>query len=172
VRSKLPEQAGGFSTGSEVPGFSPTNPFCRHAPGITTRFTAAGSYTVPRIDVLVSSTFQSTPGEPLSANYNVTSAIAQPTLGRPLAAAGGSVVVNLLAPGEMNFDRVNQLDFRVGKILRFGRQRANIALDLYNALNFDTVLGYNQSFVPGGNWLVPTSVLTARTAKITVQYDF
>jgi hypothetical protein len=28
------------------------------------------------------------------------------------------------------------------------------------------------TFVPGGNWLVPTSVLTARTAKITVQYDF
>ena len=36
----------------------------------------------------------------------------------------------------------------------------------------DTVLAYNQNFVPGGNWLVPTSVLTARTAKITVQYDF
>jgi hypothetical protein len=34
------------------------------------------------------------------------------------------------------------------------------------------VLTYNQTFVPGGNWLVPTSVLTARTAKVTVQYDF
>jgi hypothetical protein len=172
VRAKLPEQSGGFSTGSEVPGYSPTNPYCRYAPGVTTRLTAAGSYTVPKLDVLVSTTFQSTPGEPLSANWNVTSAIAQSTLGRPLAAAGGSVVVNLLAPGEMNFDRVNQLDFRVGKILRFGSHRANVALDLFNALNADTVLGYNQTFVPGGNWLVPTSVLTARTAKITVQYDF
>ena len=72
----------------------------------------------------------------------------------------------------MTFPRVNQLDLRVGKILRFGGPRANISLDLFNALNADTVLNYNQNFTPGGAWLVPTSVLTARTAKITVQYDF
>jgi hypothetical protein len=172
VRAQLPEQAGGFSTGSEVPAFSPTNPHCRFAPGVTTRFTAAGSYTIPRLDVLVSSTFQSSPGEPLAANWNVTSAIAQPSLGRPLAAAGGSVVVNLLEPGAMTYDRVNQLDFRVGKIFRVGSHRANLAVDIFNATNADTVLGYNQNFVPGGAWLVPTAVLTARTAKITVQYDF
>ena len=40
----------------------------------------------------------------------------------------------------MRSDRVNILDFRVGKVLRFGGQRALIALDLYNALNLDTVL--------------------------------
>jgi hypothetical protein len=34
------------------------------------------------------------------------------------------------------------------------------------------VLTYNQAFIPGGAWLVPTSVLTARTAKFTLQYDF
>jgi hypothetical protein len=61
---------------------------------------------------------------------------------------------------------------RIGKILRFNGQRANISLDLFNALNADTVLNYNQAFTPGGAWLVPTTVLTARTAKITVQYDF
>ena len=47
-----------------------------------------------------------------------------------------------------------------------------MSLDLFNALNADTVLTYNQNFTPGDAWLVPTSVLTARTAKITVQYDF
>ena len=72
----------------------------------------------------------------------------------------------------MTFPRVNQLDLRIGKILRFNGQRANVSLDLFNALNADTVLTYNQNFTPGGAWLVPTSVLTARTAKITVQYDF
>jgi hypothetical protein len=172
VRAKLPEQTGGFSTGSEVPAYSPTNPYCEYAPGVTTRFTAAGSYTVPKIDVLVSTTFQSSPGEPLAANWNVPSAVAAQSLGRPLAGNAPNVTVNLLKPGEMTFDRVNQLDFRVGKILRFGRQRANVSVDLFNALNADTVLNYNQTFVPGGQWLVPTSVLTARTAKITVQYDF
>jgi hypothetical protein len=43
---------------------------------------------------------------------------------------------------------------------------------MFNALNADTVLTYNQAFTPGGAWLVPNTVLTARTAKITVQYDF
>ena len=45
-----------------------------------------------------------------------------------------------------------------------------VSLDMFNALNADTVLTYNQAFTPGGAWLVPTTVLTARTAKITVQY--
>ena len=67
---------------------------------------------------------------------------------------------------------MNQLDLRIGKILRFGGQRATISLDLFNALNADAILTYNQTFTPGGAWLVPTSVLTARTTKITVQYDF
>ena len=57
-------------------------------------------------------------------------------------------------------------------MLRFGGQRATLSLDMFNALNSDTVLTYNQAFTPGGAWLVPTTVLTARTAKITVQYDF
>ena len=54
----------------------------------------------------------------------------------------------------------------------FGHSSLDAKLDLFNALNADTVLNYNQAFTPGGAWLVPTSVLTARTAKVTVQYDF
>jgi hypothetical protein len=172
VRAKLPEQAVGFSTASEVAAYSPVNPYCHVAPGNTTRMTAAGTYTVPKVDVLVAGTFQSSPGEPLQANYVVTSAVAAQTLGRPLANSATNVTVNLLAPGQMFYPRVNQLDFRVGKILRFGSRRTNVSLDLFNALNKDTVLTYNQNFVPGGAWLVPTTVLTARTAKITVQLDF
>ena len=172
IRADLPEQTGGFSTASEVPQYSPVNPFCNFSPGVTTRFTAAGSYTIPKIDVLVSSTFQSGPGEPLAANWTVSNAIASQWLGRPLSGAAPNITINLLSPTDMTFPRVNQLDLRIGKILRFNGQRANVSLDLFNALNADTVLTYNQNFTPGGAWLVPTSVLTARTAKITVQYDF
>jgi hypothetical protein len=45
-------------------------------------------------------------------------------------------------------------------------------MDLYNAMNVDTVPNYNFAFVPNGTWMVPTSVLTARTARFTVQFDF
>jgi hypothetical protein len=172
VRAKLPEQTGGFSSSSEVPAYSPVNPFCHYAPGVKTRVTSAGTYAIPKIDVQLSGTFQSSPGLPLAANWNVPNAVAAQSLGRNLSGNATNVAVNLLAPGEMFSDRVNQFDVRVGKILRFGRQRANISLDLYNAFNLDTVLTYNTTFVPGGQWLVPTDVLTARTAKITVQYDF
>ena len=122
--------------------------------------------------MLFSGTFQSQPGIPLSANYNVPSAVAAASLGRPLSNNAQFVTVNLLKPGEVRAERDNRLDVRVGKILRLGSNRANVSLDIYNLLNLDTVLTYNQTFVPNGNWLVPTSVLTARTAKITVQYDF
>ena len=46
-----------------------------------------------------------------------------------------NVTVNLIEPGSRYGDRINQLDFRVAKLLRFGGKRTMLALDLYNALN-------------------------------------
>jgi hypothetical protein len=172
IRSALPEQV---STGTSAQGgipYDPVNPYCHVAPGITTRATMAATYVIPRIDVQFSSALTSSPGVPLQANWAVPSATAALTLGRPLSGSAPNVTVNLLAPGDMRSDRVNILDFRVGKVLRQGRNRLLVAMDLYNALNLDTVLQYNQNYVPNGSWLIPMSVLTARTAKLTVQYDF
>ena len=169
VRDKLPEQV---STGASSQGgiaYNPTNPYCHVAPGVTTRATAAGSYVVPRVDVQVSFAFTSSPGVPLQANWDVPSAVAALSLGRPLSGNAPNVAVNLLEPGEMNSPRVNILDFRIGKLLRFGDQRLNLAVDLYNALNLDTVVTQNFNYAPNGAWLVPNEVLTARTAKVTVQ---
>jgi hypothetical protein len=172
IRSKLPEQV---STGTSAQGgipYDPANPYCYVAPGITTRLTAAATYTIPKLDVQVSNTLTSSPGVPLQANWNVPSATAAQTLGRPLAGNAPNVMVNLLEPGQMRSPRVNILDFRIGKVFRQGGNRALVAVDLYNALNLDTVLVYNQTYVPNGSWLIPQNVLTARTAKLTVQYDF
>jgi hypothetical protein len=172
IRSKLPGQTGGFSTGSEVPAYSLVNPNCHFAPGIATRATAAGSYTIPKVGILLSGAFQSSPGIPLAANYVIPAATIAQTLGRLPSGNVTNVTVNLLKPDDLRSERVNQLDWRVGKILRFGRQRATISADLFNALNNDAILTYNQAFIPNGNWNVPTGVLTARTTKITVQWDF
>jgi hypothetical protein len=83
-----------------------------------------------------------------------------------------TTAVNLVAPGQVWGDRVNELDFRFGKILRFGRMRVNAGIDVYNILNQAAVLTYNQTFVPGGTWLAPSSVLTPRFMKIGAQIDF
>jgi hypothetical protein len=148
------------------------NPYCRTEPPFKTDLKALGSYIIPKVDVQVSGTLQSIPGDSLAANYNVPTATVALTLGRPLSGNATSAQVNLVTPGDLYGDRINQIDFRASKILRFGRMRTQIALDLYNALNANPIEGYNENFIPGGAWLTPTGILTARFAKITAQLDF
>jgi hypothetical protein len=65
---------------------------------------------------------------------------------------------------------------RFAKILRFGRTRTDIGVDLYNLLNTNYALTYegNYSFTQpnGGTWQNPTSILAPRFARfnITVNY--
>ena len=44
--------------------------------------------------------------------------------------------------------------------------------ELYNALNGNPVLTYNNTFVPGGTWLQPRSILTPRLFRITAEFTF
>jgi hypothetical protein len=159
LRAKLPE------TGS-------TNPWCSTSTGFVTRYTGLGSYTLPKVDVLLSGTFRSDQGGQLAANYNVPNAQIAPSLGRNLSNNGQFANVNLIEPGTLYGDRVNEIDLRLAKILKFGRTRTNVGFDLYNVLNSAAVLSYNQSFSLTGNWLVPTSVLQPRFWKFSVQVDF
>jgi hypothetical protein len=121
------------------------------------------------VDVRFAATFQSVPGPQILANYNIPTAEAAATLGRPLSANRTFVTVNIVPPGTMYGERVNQLDLRFGKILKIGRTRITANLDLYNALNSDTVLTQSNSY---GTWLQAFSVINARFAKIGVQVDF
>jgi len=155
-----------------LPEIAPLDPFCHNDPGFITRVSGLAAYTLPKLDVLVSGTFRSDQGAPLQAQYVVTSAVAQQTLGRPLSGNAPSVTVNLLEPGEVFGDRVNAFDLRVAKILRFGRTRTNVGVDIYNMFNASAVLTYNQAFNPGGRWLVPTTVMAARFAKLSASIDF
>ena len=137
-----------------------------------TRVTGLGSYTIPRIDVQLGATFRSDQGGALAANYTATNASIAPSLGRNLSNNAPNVTVNLIAPGTVYGDRVNALDLRFVKILKFGRTRSNVGFELYNVTNSAAVLTYNQAFIPGGAWLTPTSVLQSRYAKISAQIDF
>jgi hypothetical protein len=53
--------------------------------------------------------------------------------------------------------------------VRYGRTKATLSLDVYNALNGDTVLVQNNNFAV---WQRPQSILQARFAKISAQLDF
>jgi hypothetical protein len=60
----------------------------------------------------------------------------------------------------------------VGKTLKYGRTRTLIALDIYNAMNSSAVLTYNNTFVPGGTWLQPLTIVTPRFLRLTAEIDF
>jgi hypothetical protein len=151
-----------------------TSPYCRIVEPYLTSFRGLATYVIPRIDLQLSATWRSDPGIEELANYTVTNAVAnsgpQP-LGRNLSS--GNITVNLIPRYTLYSDRRNNIDFRIAKIVRFRRMRAQVGLDLYNVLNADSVTTVNNTFVantPG--WLTPLSVATARFAKINVQIDF
>src|SRR4029453_9994959 len=164
VRRNLPELTGNLIQGLPGINTSPvntTNPYCRVDYGWLTQFRALSNYVIPKIDVQFSGVFQSKPGALLAANWAAPSPVVAAALGGGGAAGPpANVTINILAPGEMYGDRINQLDFRAGKVLRFGRTRTLISADLYNALNSSAVLTYNNAFVPNGTWLQPQTVLT------------
>jgi hypothetical protein len=149
---------------------SPSRRFCRVVTPYLTQFKGLGSYMIPKVEVQLSGTFQSKPGGQLAANYNVPNAVVAPSLGRPLSGGAANVLVNLVEPGTMYGDRINQFDFRAAKVLRFGRTRTMLSVDLYNAFNSSAVQTYNQTY--GAAWLTPTLVLPARFMKVSAQLDF
>jgi hypothetical protein len=147
--------------------------YCHLASGFLTQFRGLGSYLVPKVDVEVSATFQSKPGVQLAANYNVPASIVAQSLGRAPAGNVANVTANLITPGTLYGDRVNEVDLRVAKLFRFARTRTKVQVDLFNLLNSAAVLGYNQTYSPTSTtWLTPTSVLAARVAKIGATFDF
>ena len=185
VQARLPNGVlvqGGTSTGktttdnceilAKLPEMAPTataTPFCHVGTPMLTQAKALGAYLIPRVDVQVAATFQSRPGNVLTAAYNAPSAEAARTLGRPLAGGAANVTVGLIPNGILYGERVNQLDLRIGKIVRVGDRRATISVDMYNSTNSDAVIATNNNYAT--LWR-PTNILQARFFKITMQFDF
>jgi hypothetical protein len=176
VRSALPETYSWQSTTAVQTTRVTTstgglaNPYCRVVEPFQTSIRGLATYLVPKIDLQVSGTWRSDPGDMLAANYVVTSAVAFPSLGRNLSS--GNVTVNLIEPGTLYADRRNNIDLRVAKILRIAGARTQVGVDVYNLMNTDAVTGFNNGYSPTGAWLTPTSIAPARYAKFNMQIDF
>jgi hypothetical protein len=173
---------GAPAIGVTIPGFVPLGgtqsgmapgQYCRIESGILTQFRGLSSYQVPKVDVEVSATYQSKPGQQLAANYNMPAATVAGFLGRAPSGGVQNVTINLITPGTLYGDRINELDLRFSKVLRFRSTRTKVSVDLYNALNANPVLTYNQTYSPTTtSWLTPTSVLAARVVKIGASVDW
>jgi hypothetical protein len=145
--------------------------FCHRETPWQTQFKTFGVYIIPKVDVQVSGSFRSIPGDPLRAAFNASNAYlaANSTLGRPLAGGVANLTVDLVEPYTVYLDRRNELDMRFGKLVRFGRSRSIFSVDVFNFLNTDAVINANQNFAV---WLRPTAILNARTVKFSVQFDY
>jgi Carboxypeptidase regulatory-like domain len=154
------------------------------------------SYTLPKVDVLISALVRSqgsnfpnvfatsandaaTNGTSLSANYPVPNTVVRQALGGRLPSGAvpnpnGTTSVNLLRPGQLyGHDQVTQVDMRVAKILRFGGRRTTLGLDLYNLFNTNDWTIYNSQFgTDGSTWYRPTAIVAPRFARFNVSVDF
>jgi hypothetical protein len=160
VRAKLPEIA---ISG----GFQPvTNPFCRTAEPMLTSIKGTASYNLPWYGIRLSGTLQSVPGPVVAANNTYTSAVG----GR--AFSSGSATVNLIEPGTLYGDRLNQVDLRFTKILKLGRQGTiDLDVDVYNAFNSDAILSQQDAYSLQ-TWQNATGVIQPRFVKFQVRWDF
>jgi hypothetical protein len=138
------------------------------------------------VDVLVSGIFRSqanaqpgadvgTNGASRTATYRMNAAQFLAATGRPLATGLATQDVNLVLPGAVYGDRINVVDMRVAKVLRLGRTKTNVGMDVYNLFNSNTPTTYETVYDPatnGARWMQPTAVLLPRFLRFNVQVDF
>jgi hypothetical protein len=144
----------------------------------------------------VSSIFQYRPGIELNANMTVTKdqvtwepdsayRATQACTGAQAGQVGCFVTsgtttattytVNLLDPGDLYSKGYTIFDLKFAKNIRFGRNRLNVGLDVYNLFNNDAIRGISETYpgtTAGVAWSTPTTLLSPRFARFSVQFDF
>jgi hypothetical protein len=156
-----------------------TDAFCHVTPpwARSWQFKLNGVYPLPWWGIQTSGVFQVISGAPINAIRSYTNAEIAPVLGRNLAACPATgaclatVNVNLYPWDVTAFEpRLMQLDWRFGKIFRFGGKRLEGTLDIYNLLNENTVITQVATFGP--TWQRPTRILAGRTLRLGAQFNF
>ena len=101
-------------------------------------------------------------------------------LGRPFSS--GTSTVNLISgfldttpfgtsSSTLYGDRLNQVDLRFTKIVRFGKRGSvDLNVDLYNAFNSDAILSEQVNY--GLTWRNAQGVIQPRFVKFQVRWDF
>ena len=153
--------------------------FCNLQTPFLTQLKGLATYTFPRFGIQFAGTFQSKPtvgqnfpsiaSESLAANWVVGNSVVSPLLGRNLSGVTVATV-NIVKPGTLYGQRLNQVDLRVAKIVRFEHRRLNVSLDFYNIFNSNAIESYQQVFGP--SWLAPLGIIPERFAKLGLQFDF
>jgi hypothetical protein len=156
---------------------------CRSTPPYQTTVRGLASYTIPRVDVLVSTAIRSQPPVARTATWPVPNSVVLQILGRipPGGTAGGNTNVALIDDDHQLYadNRRTQIDLRVAKIFRFGTRRLDIGVDAENLLNTNYTTTYDNTYqysvgntAAGGTWNNPTAIYTPRFVRLNFTVSF
>ncbi len=155
---------------SLAPAANAYNPFCRVVTEWENLLDVRLRASVPLPWKLNASfIYRNTPGAPVDATLAVTSATVRfkdPTR----TALTTAQTVNLYAPNSVFGDRFSQLDVAVSKTFNIGWGRLRTALDVYNALNGNSVQSQISAF--SSRWQRPIGFLDSRLARLTASINF
>jgi len=156
---------------------------CRDEDPFQTTIRGFASYTIPKVDVLVSGTVRSQPPLERVANWQVPNSEILRITGRlpPGATAGGNTTIDILDNDHRLYadNRRTQIDMRFAKILRFGSRRLDIGVDLSNLLNTNYTTTFENTYqytagntAQGGTWGNPTAIYSPRFVRWNLTVDF
>jgi hypothetical protein len=169
---------------------SPDPRDCRLTPPYQTTLRGLATYTIPRIDVLLSTAVRSQPPLGFVATWPVPNTCGTPgclsvqnLLGRipPGGTAGGNTNVALLDNEHRLYadNRRTQVDLRVAKVFRFGQTRVDIGVDLENLFNTNYATAYDNTYQYtvgnpglGGTWNNPTAIYPPRFFRLNFTVNF
>ena len=152
---------------------------CRSVEPWQTTLRGLASYTIPKVDVLISATVRSQNPILSSASWIVpTATVVTPALGRtPVGAAPTTTIALNDAANRIYLgNRLNQVDMRFAKVLRYGRTRSTIGIDLNNMLNTNYptsyITTYTYGVANGGSWGAPNAIYQPRFLRLNFTIDF
>ena len=162
-----------------VPNLANPNPRnCLDIDPWQTTLRGLASYTIPRVDVLVSAALRSEPPLSLGADWVVPNSVILGLLGG-VVPPGFNVNGNTTIALDDNEHRIfadnrrTQIDMRFAKIFRFGGTRTDIGVDLNNLLNTNYATGYEDNFdLDANTWANPTSIYAPRFVRLNFTVNF
>ena len=65
------------------------------------------------------------------------------------------------------------MDMRFAKVLRFGRSRTDVGIDLFNLFNSNTGTAFNSAFgIDGATWNRRTTILNPRAVRFNITFNY
>jgi Carboxypeptidase regulatory-like domain len=164
---------------------------CHDAEPWQTGIRGLASYTIPKIDVLLSGVVRSQPEMLLgatpatAATWQVPNSVVVSALGYRPSFIPANLAGTQNIPLGHNDQRIyadtrrTAVDMRIAKVIRFGRARADVGVDLNNIFNTNYPTGYNTTYIfntdnaPRVNgWGTPTSIFYPRFMRLNFTVNF